>query len=467
MSAGSPAAHDVGEPLADADAALHDEPLRNAAEYATLPAIAGSAVPPDPIHILVQTPWVILVDKPPNLLTGGKPGVDSVAHRLGRTLPLPPGGRVQPLHFLDLPTSGVLALGLHPSTTPCGQVLFERRWTRKCYLAVVRGHVVGAPVGCALLPADPGLFDAAMEGLHGEEAPPLKKPGKTTRPAEGLPPPSLPGQLYEKSHLASLPRLPPSWEELKSAAKVERRGGAAVPTPALLEDLPSLLPDCPAPASLAFVSCVAAARADAVRYSDQRSAAEAVQGAGAWTVGGAPSLLDEAGATGTLGLWHREHPFPPVAAGAAAVPTTPLPAFLITAPVRDSPHHFTGLVGGGVGGGDTPSRAGGVVTATTGVRVLAWGVDSHRRPVTKVLLRPTTGRRHQLRAHLAVVGHPIVGDATYGGEADPPRLCLHAHTLELQYDRLSTREARGGVGGRVFALSPDPFVGGAVGLEGV
>jgi tRNA pseudouridine65 synthase len=29
-------------------------------------------------------------------------------------------------------------------------------------------------------------------------------------------------------------------------------------------------------------------------------------------------------------------------------------------------------------------------------------------------LRPDTGRRHQLRRHLAHVSHPIVGDSTYG-----------------------------------------------------
>jgi 23S rRNA-/tRNA-specific pseudouridylate synthase len=34
---------------------------------------------------------------------------------------------------------------------------------------------------------------------------------------------------------------------------------------------------------------------------------------------------------------------------------------------------------------------------------------------SKVLLRPSTGRRHQLRLHCAGLGHPIVGDVTYGG----------------------------------------------------
>lgn len=45
-------------------------------------------------------------------------------------------------------------------------------------------------------------------------------------------------------------------------------------------------------------------------------------------------------------------------------------------------------------------------------------------------LRPTTGRTHQLRVHLAHLGHPIVGDTFYGGlPAD--RLYLHAANLEI------------------------------------
>ncbi len=47
-----------------------------------------------------------------------------------------------------------------------------------------------------------------------------------------------------------------------------------------------------------------------------------------------------------------------------------------------------------------------------------------------VELRPVTGRTHQLRVHMQEVGHPIVGDTLYGGQA-ADRLYLHAKSLEL------------------------------------
>lgn len=42
-----------------------------------------------------------------------------------------------------------------------------------------------------------------------------------------------------------------------------------------------------------------------------------------------------------------------------------------------------------------------------------------------------TGRRHQIRAHLAWLGHPIVGDERYGSRA--PRMALHALRLALPH----------------------------------
>jgi 23S rRNA pseudouridine1911/1915/1917 synthase len=57
---------------------------------------------------------------------------------------------------------------------------------------------------------------------------------------------------------------------------------------------------------------------------------------------------------------------------------------------------------------------------------------AHHEDTTAVELTLETGRTHQLRVHLAAIGHPIVGDAAYGGRAFA-RLCLHAEALSLPH----------------------------------
>lgn len=52
--------------------------------------------------------------------------------------------------------------------------------------------------------------------------------------------------------------------------------------------------------------------------------------------------------------------------------------------------------------------------------------------VSRLDLEPVTGRTHQLRVHLAALGHPIVGDALYGGII-APRLMLHACFLGFDH----------------------------------
>ena len=59
-----------------------------------------------------------------------------------------------------------------------------------------------------------------------------------------------------------------------------------------------------------------------------------------------------------------------------------------------------------------------------------------RRPETTLLrVRPLTGRKHQIRAHLFGIGHPIVGDPLYGDklfQRSFPRLMLHALGIEFR-----------------------------------
>jgi 23S rRNA pseudouridine1911/1915/1917 synthase len=63
--------------------------------------------------------------------------------------------------------------------------------------------------------------------------------------------------------------------------------------------------------------------------------------------------------------------------------------------------------------------------AITHYRVLARGRDT-----TLLELRLETGRRGQIRAQVAALGHPIVGDRAFGSRRDPlRRLCLHATRL--------------------------------------
>jgi 23S rRNA pseudouridine955/2504/2580 synthase len=67
-----------------------------------------------------------------------------------------------------------------------------------------------------------------------------------------------------------------------------------------------------------------------------------------------------------------------------------------------------------------------------------------------VRLEPETGRMHQLRLHMAHIGHPIVGDFKYGRQGEfarlkesldiERRLFLHAHSIEIPGKRKITAE---------------------------
>ncbi len=72
---------------------------------------------------------------------------------------------------------------------------------------------------------------------------------------------------------------------------------------------------------------------------------------------------------------------------------------------------------------------------------LAWRSLEAGSAASLVEVRPRTGFLHQIRASLAQLGHPVVGDAAYGASSDAPRQMLHAAEA-------SWRDVR--------ASSPDP-----------
>ena len=83
--------------------------------------------------------------------------------------------------------------------------------------------------------------------------------------------------------------------------------------------------------------------------------------------------------------------------------------------------------------------------------------------VALVECRLETGRTHQIRVHLAAAGHPVCGDATYGGARDGfplDRPFLHAARLAFAHPRTGARLS-------FESPLPDDLVSVVAGLEPV
>lgn len=80
-------------------------------------------------------------------------------------------------------------------------------------------------------------------------------------------------------------------------------------------------------------------------------------------------------------------------------------------------------------------------------------IDQVARKAAWVSLKPVTGRQHQLRAHMHMIGHPIVGDNKYEGDVNMPaenidkKLHLHARRLIIPHPK---------TGGKIDVTAPLP-----------
>jgi tRNA pseudouridine32 synthase/23S rRNA pseudouridine746 synthase len=103
---------------------------------------------------------------------------------------------------------------------------------------------------------------------------------------------------------------------------------------------------------------------------------------------------------------------------------------------------------------DWPNRPRKIVDHVNGKHALTYYRVLERnteQTISRVELKPITGRSHQLRVHLAEIGHPILGCPFYAHEAAreaSARLMLHARQLQLTHPSS---------GETLLFMAPPPF----------
>ena len=105
--------------------------------------------------------------------------------------------------------------------------------------------------------------------------------------------------------------------------------------------------------------------------------------------------------------------------------------------VRGNLREDAGTVDAPIGRHPTDRKRMAVTEKNSRSAVTRWEVIARYRGYTHVRCVLETGRTHQIRVHMAYIGHPLLGDTVYGGKPDKglEGQCLHARELKFIHPR--------------------------------
>ncbi|KAF4316597.1 hypothetical protein BBO99_00008574 [Phytophthora kernoviae] len=329
------------------------------------------------------------------------------------------------IHQLDFATSGVLVVGASKEATATGCRLFRDKRVQKEYLAVVRGHLPFNPADSNAANGEAakactfsklGLLIQDMEEM--ERLKNQQRGSKAHQKTPGYPRGVRHGPNLFTMEQAQLLR------ESQGDTRGEMRGttagaGARELTPAELAFTKMTWHDLTKEEKDAYTQ--------KAKVDKQRFLREFAEFLGKEKIKLARKRKYDC-------LDREEKEKEPV-------------AYIFDAPIIE-PHRSTGMFRMQVGEDQNTSAK-----MSTTIAFVLGHATCNGQPVTKVLLRPLNGRRHQLRLHLAHHGFPIAGDVTYGSqEDDAPRMMLHAWRIWLRGHPDDQKKY-----GDLYFESPDPF----------
>ena len=421
-------------------------------EPARPPAAEAEAEPPPPI--LFRGRGVIVVDKPAGLPVHGSG--DSVMARLRPAIAVPAAGAALsfgpgPVHQLDRVTSGALVIAETLTAARQWSAAFHGGHTLKLYLTVVEGAVPqrsvgsaagarpvdgfapgappadGAPAGgrpADALPATDGSADALPATDGSADALPAGDGSASALPAGDGSASALPANDGSASALpandGSADALPAGHGSASalpagdgSASALPANDGSASALPANDGSADAL------PASDGSASALPASdgSASALPASDGSASALPASDGSASALPASDGSADALPANdGSADALPPADGAPAVADGSAGGPAAGMLWADTLAYDRRRARAVRVRAGGGDGVSGKPARAQVWPLATCA------GERSANGPLTLLLVRLDTGRRHQIRVQAALRGHPLLGDRRYGGRlpARPP-----------------------------------------------